>query len=532
MRFLIDVTDLKVPLPCKYTRVLRALSASIGARAGLAVEISDIGNQIMLTEVAWKPTHDSASVWWQSIPWSHALRLIYSGRTPKLLSFYFYQKISGRILPPELKDELAWNLAYSFENFSFKWRNRLARLLQIDVNAKRLALFYYWLAERGITLDTYLRTHVQYDSARAVLPDKDDVLVLAGASWRYDICALEKAKKIHGFRLVCLIYDLLPIDYPSFATVRQRRQFKKFLCDIGRVADLIVTPNAATASRLNSFFAENDVPLVAGGSISLAGASLARGPGEISPRLRELGLDRRTFMLCVSPLRERKHVLWLYALCIKLREKLPEFPLLVFAGRAADAGILGIFSDDPAWGEAGVFLEEPCDTELSWLYGNAQLCLQPSFEGGLGMAVTEAIKFERHCIAADAPSLVEASGGLAEHLPCDATLWAHAILRGLEKEDRAKSDRDDFGSDQSKIMEIDSNNLERDDGGKRVSTFPRPALSCRSVLSSPDILLQINALLEEGRSAFSIEMGQPDLPLSRSGTDAIVAVARSPQMYI
>jgi hypothetical protein len=41
-------------------------------------------------------------------------------------------------------------------------------------------------------------------------------------------------------------------------------------------------------------------------------------------------------------------------------------------------------------------------------------------------------------------------------------------------------DHDDFGLNQSKIMNvIDSNNLERDAGGKPVPTFPHPALEGR-----------------------------------------------------
>ncbi len=39
-------------------------------------------------------------------------------------------------------------------------------------------------------------------------------------------------------------------------------------------------------------------------------------------------------------------------------------------------------------------------------------------------------------------------------------------------------DHDDFGLNQSKIMNvIDSNNLERDAGGKPVPTFPHPTLA-------------------------------------------------------
>jgi hypothetical protein len=56
-------------------------------------------------------------------------------------------------------------------------------------------------------------------------------------------------------------------------------------------------------------------------------------------------------------------------------------------------------------------------------------------------------------------------------------------------------DHDDFGLMQSKIMNvIDSNNLERDAGGKSVPTFPHPALADRLAASaSPPKTLRIRA---------------------------------------
>jgi glycosyltransferase involved in cell wall biosynthesis len=302
-----------------------------------------------------------------------------------------------------------------------------------------------------------------------------DVLILAGASWRHDASALAKSKNACGFKLVCLIYDLLPIDYPSLVTVRQRELYKKFLCDIGGAADLIVTPNLVTASQLKSFLSEKCISPGPIASISVSGAGLSQEPGEPGPRLHALGLPEKKFMLCVSALRERKHILWLYALCARLHQDQPGFPLLVIAGSAACVNILRILSDDPAWGRAGVFIEDPADAELAWLYQNAQICLQPAFEGGLGMTVIEAINYGRHCIAADAPSLVDSGGGFAEHLPRDEALWTNAIRR---------------------ILDIEA-------GLNPANTSHLPPAS------SPGILAQIRTLLETDGKLLNKKMEQP-----------------------
>ena len=98
-------------------------------------------------------------------------------------------------------------------------------------------------------------------------------------------------------------------------------------------------------------------------------------------------------------------MLWLFALCAKLFLKRPDLPKLVLAGRADDLAVLRILSNDPAWSEIAVFIENPDDAELCRLYYNARLCLYPSFEGGVGMSIMEWDNFDRPCIAARAPLL-------------------------------------------------------------------------------------------------------------------------------
>ncbi len=472
MRFLIDVTDLRSPLRNKYARVLERLLIEIATGEGLAVEIAKGGHEIM----AAKSLEEKGGDIWSAIPGSISVQPAIWGRAAILMLFFFYAKFGSRILSQKLKNELAWNFAYSIELFPPVWRRRVAHFLELDVDAKRLSHIYLWLGERGFDLGNCLLARGdKYDPSRVISVGERDVLVLAGISWRHDIAALEKMKTGVGFRLVCLVYDLLPIDYPSFVSIRQRDQYQKSLCDLGRVADLIITPNKVTASHLRAFLSDKGINRIAISPISISSAALAITPREITERLRDLGLAEKKFILCVADLRKRKHILWLYALSAKLDRDRSSFPMLVFAGHIVDAEILGILSNDPSWGKASIFVDSPTDTELSWLYEHAQLYLQPSFEGGAGMALMEAVKYGRRCIAADAPSLTEASSGQAEHLPRDEKLWMDAILRTLD------------AADSSDVAET----------------------SRRSIQSSPDILAQIGALLDSHRDAISRETEPP-----------------------
>lgn len=432
MRFLIDTTCLRSSPPSKFTRVLKRLLAESGPFETAAVEISSDGQVMPADERSGELEAPS----WRTIPARRPSRLDESARAAMLLACYFGGGLTKRFLPERQWPGLAWHLAYSFEIFSPAWRERFVRFLELDRDADLLGSFHYWLNERGSEIcDT--APCGAYDLSREISIKNGDVLVLAGASWRHDLGALERLKSAYGLKLACVVYDLLPIDYPSFVTTRQHDQYKQFLHDAGRAADVIVTPNAAAAERLRSFLAENGVRRDGVSFISFHAAALAKESAAPSQRLLDLQ-SQGGFMLCVSPLRERKHILWLYAICAKLHRERPDFPRLVLAGGAANPRILAVLSRDPGWGAAGLFIDAPLDAELCWLYKNARLFLYPSFEGGLGLTLTEAVNCGLPSIAGDAPSLVEASQGRALHLPRDETLWADAILNASRSGDGAR----------------------------------------------------------------------------------------------
>lgn len=403
------------------------LSSELETTSGLAVEISDAGSvQLILAEkrADWK-------AWWEQ-PWSLPKRYIDLGRAINLTILFLCSKFLPISLRPEQKDDFGWKLAYAYEFVPRPLRKRLIELLDVDKDLSRRGKFHHWLNERGVKLDWLPRPAIHQAKLEVSLNDQD-VLVLPGASWCYiDFDSLKKLKEVAGFKLVCFVYDLLPIDYPSFVKATQREQYKNFILGVGRLADLIVTPNQTTLVRLKSFLKDQNTRAHKIVTISLMGASLAKRQTEPTMQLLKHRLPEKKFILCIAPLRDRKHVLWLYALFEKLHREHQNFPLLVLAGKAAELRILRMLSADPAFGKVAMYLEEPTDEELSWLYSNACLCLCPSFEGGLGMTVAESLNFGRPCIASNAPSLVEASGGSAIHLGFNEKAWCKAILNALQ----------------------------------------------------------------------------------------------------
>ena len=428
MRFLIDVTDLRRQTHDKYDRIVRKLANEAGAGDGLAVEILDGGRIVSARPYGGEATPSD----WRSKSWKPSTNISILRRAVKLMARYTAWRLLGKTPTDESKEALTWEFAYCVEIIPPSLRARFADFLEVESNVSRREKFHFWLRERENSGRPVLNREERRALPVALGPG--DALVLAGASWSHaNVDALEQLKRAFGCKLVFLVCDLLPIDYPSIVTTRQRAVFKDFLIKIGDVADAVVTPNKVTAKRLEGFLAE-------GGrrsrcqiaSIAIRGAALTKTPGEPPSRGGEAGRSPRRFMLCVSSLRERKHVLWLFVLCAKLFLKRPDLPKLVLAGRADDLGVLRILSNDPAWSKIAVFIENPDDAELRQLYENARLCLYPSFEGGVGMSIMEADNFDRPCIAARAPSLIEAGGARTLYLPRDEELWADAICRLLD----------------------------------------------------------------------------------------------------
>lgn len=81
-------------------------------------------------------------------------RLYYSidlfNKLSKLLIFYCKSLISSQGKVSYDSDEIAWNVAYTYELLPIKLRNKLIDYLRFDLNPQRRKLFSHWLDERGL----------------------------------------------------------------------------------------------------------------------------------------------------------------------------------------------------------------------------------------------------------------------------------------------------------------------------------------------------------------------------------------------
>ncbi len=433
MRFLIDTTTAQLVRHGKFSRVTRMLASELGDGRGLLVNVLG-GDIVPARERLCDPSEFVP--FWVTLPWRSPGAIEDIQRAAKVIAKVVIPSLTAKPMVQEALNDLTWTFAKTFDLFPSGLRRSIGRTLGIEAEGERRELFFHWAAERGSAYRPFAA--LEGDVERAIAPKDGDTLVLPGASWGHvDMNALGRLRRAQRFSLVCLIYDVLPLDYPALLPVHDYVAYRDFLTGVGEYADLIIAPNETTLCRLEDLFLELGISLH--GRLQrrcLAHAALYGVDGELSPRLQDLQLQRKAFLLCPSGLRARKHVLWLYALCAKLGKERADFPLLVIAGRC-DLELIQTLKADPGWEKVGAFLLDPDDTELAWLYRHALASLYPSFEGGLGLSITEAVGYGRPCVAADAATLVEASAGFAEHLPRDEALWGGAITRLLDAEQKA-----------------------------------------------------------------------------------------------
>ena len=228
---------------------------------------------------------------------------------------------------------------------------------------------------------------------------------------------------------ICLIvYDLIPIVQPQFATI----DFEPFILKVLDLADHVLVISDVTRRDLASFAARNHRSLPATTKLPLGSALVELKATKPAALTGENDVESGGFVLCVSTLTLRKNHHLLFDVWEEfIREHGPaNAPRLVIAGQRGPLSTESQSRLDKTPGFKGLVLhvEEATDTEIAWLYSNCSFTVYPSLYEGWGLPVSESHDFGKVCLASNRTSLPEAGEGLAELLdPIDRTAWQERI---------------------------------------------------------------------------------------------------------
>jgi glycosyltransferase involved in cell wall biosynthesis len=234
----------------------------------------------------------------------------------------------------------------------------------------------------------------------------------------------ERIKTRTGARFVCLIHDLIPIEYPEYAKPGQAENHQRRIETAARFADALIVNSQVTGKAMRPHLeaAGRSPPVL----VAPFGTDLPPPPAEPAPG------SKRPYFVYVSTIEARKNHLLLLNLWRRLASDVgTAAPQLVLIGQRGweTENVVDMLDRCPAL--RGIVVEHNVlpDAEMVGLLKGACALLLPSFAEGFGFPVIEAFALGVPVLCSDIPALRETGGTIAEYLdPLDGPSWRAAIV--------------------------------------------------------------------------------------------------------
>lgn len=286
---------------------------------------------------------------------------------------------------------------------SHEWPGRVSRTIGAALSLARLRPRRVPRAAPGIR-----RYYVQASPHHLTGPDK-----------------VRAKLRAEGARFLCLVHDLIPIEFPEYARPGGAEQHRRRIGTLTGLADGLIANSEATARSMARF---------------------AEGAGPLPPiRIAHLGCDPLPacdasapaipgqYFLVLSTIEPRKNHLLLLNVWRRMVETLgPEnTPHLAIVGRRGweNENVVDMLDRCEAIRGHVHEFSGLSDAKLATLLRRARALLCPSFAEGFGMPVTEALLSGTPVICSDLPALREAGGQVPDFIdPLDGPEWIKAIM--------------------------------------------------------------------------------------------------------
>jgi glycosyltransferase involved in cell wall biosynthesis len=225
-------------------------------------------------------------------------------------------------------------------------------------------------------------------------------------------------------RFVCLIHDLIPIEYPEYAKPGQAENHRRRIETATRFADaLIVNSNVTRDALLPYIERSRHAPPVL---VAPLGLDLPPEPNHAMSPLE------RPYFVCIGTVEAKKNHLLLLNVWRRLAAELGSaVPLLVLIGQRGweTENVVDMLDRCPALHGTVIEHNTLPDAEMVRLLKSARALLLPSFAEGFGFPIIEAFSIGVPALCSDIPALRETGGPIPEYLdPLDGPGWRAAIL--------------------------------------------------------------------------------------------------------
>ncbi|WP_296675473.1 glycosyltransferase family 1 protein [Novosphingobium sp.] len=244
---------------------------------------------------------------------------------------------------------------------------------------------------------------------------------LADASRVRRILAVERA------RFLCMVHDLIPIEFPEYArpngAAQHRKRIETVATALTETRGAAIVNSTATGRSLRRWLKPNTpIHVALLGTVDLAKSGFdeqERGPVP--------------YFVCLGTIEPRKNHLLLLHLWRHFAETLSpdEIPRLYIVGRRGweNEQVIDLLDRCSALRGHVIELGGYPDRSLAGLLRAARALLMPSFAEGFGMPVAEALSMGTPVVCSNLAALNEVGGAVPDYIdPLDGAAWKAAVL--------------------------------------------------------------------------------------------------------
>ncbi len=236
--------------------------------------------------------------------------------------------------------------------------------------------------------------------------------------------AIARLKRQVRARFVCLIHDLIPIEFPEYALPGQNDKHRRRIETAAALADAVIVNSTVTREGFAPYLtrAGRAPPVVVAPFGVDSPAVLPVEPPPV----------KAPYFVCIGTIEARKNHLLLLNLWRQLADELGDaVPRLFLIGQRGweTENAIDLLERCPAL--RGVVFERKNvpDDEAARLVQGAQALLLPSFAEGFGFPLVEALALGVPVLCSNLAALRENGGDVPEYLdPLDGLGWRSAVI--------------------------------------------------------------------------------------------------------
>jgi glycosyltransferase involved in cell wall biosynthesis len=263
-----------------------------------------------------------------------------------------------------------------------------------------------------------------------ILPE--DVVVVADASWSYDVWHCVEQAAGQGARVATIVYDLIPLNYPQFCAPVHRLIFEEWFRQALDHSDALLCISEATRAEVEQYCNSKGLRCPPTASFRLGG-DLPPAPSEgasIRDSIRGLAASGIFFMTVGSIETRKNHdfMLDVFDQCWRTGAQAH----FVIVGRPADGtqATIARIRNHALLGSRLFLLTDCSDAELDFLYRRARAVVLATLAEGFGLPLVEARRRGCEVLASRIPVFEEiADEGVQLFEPGSASALAALVLR-------------------------------------------------------------------------------------------------------